>query len=264
MEITCHGSFVKSFFQDEAGDGWPIQLMASGGQPVPKRFANCIGKLGQKFMCGYGSTEALFCCTVALDDPSKFQEHCIGYPAKSVEMKIVDENGETVSANTKGEIYIKSPCLFKCYYNDPEKTRACLTEEGWYKTDDIGYVTEDGLFFCLGRKSEMIISGGMNVAPAILESVLAKYPGVEHATCVPVPDDVMYQVICACIVLEEGSDVTEQMLREYCEGFHNDKSGEFTVLPTYYIFMNDVPETYTGKTERKKLIKLATEKFAAA
>ena len=245
------------------GDDWPVTIMASGGQPVPKRFANCIGKLSKMFMCGYGSTEALFCCTFVLDDPSKFQEHCIGSPIKNVELKIVDEKGEIVPANTKGEIYIKSPCLFKCYYNDSEKTRACLTEGGWYKTDDIGYLSEDGMFYCIGRKSDMIISGGMNVVPAILESVLSKCQGVARVVCVPVADDVMYQVICACVVLEEGSDVTEQMLREYCDLIHNDKSGEFTVFPTYYLFLDDFPETYTGKTERRKLTKLAADNFSA-
>ena len=251
------------FLQDEVKDDWPIKFMVSSGQPMPKHLANCIGKLCSYFMSGYASTETLFCSFVILKDPSKFEDHCIGYPTRNVEMKIVNEQGETVSANTKGEMYVRSPCLFKCYYNDPEKTRACLTEDGWYKTDDIGYVTEDGVFYCVGRKSEVIISGGMKIVPSILESVLAKCPGVVRAVCVPVPHDVMYQVICACVVLEKGSNVTEKMLRDYCETTHNDRLGEFTVLPTYYLFVNDIPETSTGKIERKKMMKLAEEKFKA-
>ena len=235
--------------------------MASGGQPVPKRFAQCIGKLGRIFICGYGATEFIFGSSITIEEPDKFQEHSIGYPSKGVEMKIVDENGETVPANTRGEIYVKSPTMFNGYYNDLEKTRACFTEDGWFKTDDVGFVTEDGLFFCVGRKSDMIISGGMNVAPSILEAALSKCPGVFNVICVPVPDDVMYQVICACVVLEDGSDVTEKVLRDYCEDIHNDKPGLFTVFPKYYLFLKEFPETYTGKTQRPELTRLAARKF---
>ena len=254
---------ISSFFQEEIDDEWLVKIIGSGGQPVPKRFAQCIGRLGQRFICVYAATEFLFGSSITVDDPDNFQEHSIGYPNKGVQMKIVDDNGETTPANIRGEIYIKSPCMFKGYYNDPEKTRACFTNDGWFKTDDIGFVTEDGQFFCEGRKSEMIISGGMNVAPSILETALCKCPGVARVVCVPVPDDVMYQVICACVVLEDGSDVTEKVLRDYCDDIHNDKPGLFTVLPTYYLFLKEFPETYSGKTGRKYLIKLAAEKFTS-
>ena len=251
--------------KEEAGDGWPVPVMGTSGQPVSKKFAECIGKLSYMFLCSYGSTEMLFCSSLAFNDPSQFQDHCIGYPKRNVEMKIVNETGGAVPANTRGEIYVRSPWLFKGYYNDIEKTRACLTVDGWYKTDDIGYVTEDGLFFCIGRKSEMIISGARNVDPAVLESLLSKFPGVARVVCVPVPDKRMYQVICACIVVNEGSAVTEQMLRDYCEQIHIDKSGESAVFPTYYLFMDDktIPETHTGKVDRKQLIRLCRAKKAS-
>ena len=198
---------------------------------------------------------------MTVDNPDDFKEYSIGYPYKDVEMRICDDNGETVPANERGEIYVKCDGMFQEYYNDPEKTKAAFTDDGWFKTDDIGFVTEDGLFFCEGRKSEMIISGGMNVAPTILETVLRNCPGVAHVICVPVAHDVMFQVICACVVLEDGSDVKEDQLRQYCEEVHNDKPRLFTVLPTYYMFLKEFPETYTGKISRKELTKMACERF---
>ena len=111
------------------------------------------------------------------------------------------------------------------------------------------------MFYCGGRKSEMIISGGMNVVPSILEATIETFPGVESVICVLVPHEVLYQVICACVVLQYGSDVTGGELRNYCEVIHNDKPRLFTVVPTYYRFMREFPETYTGKVARKILIK---------
>ena len=111
----------------------------------------------------------------------------------------------------------------------------------------------------------MIISGARNVNPAVLESLLSKFPGVARVVCVPVPDKRMYQVICACIVVNEGSAVTEQMLRDYCEQIHIDKSGESAVFPTFYLFMDDttIPETHTGKVDRKQLIRFCRAETAS-
>lgn len=174
---------------------------------------------------------------------------------------IADGNEKPVEANQRGEIYVKSSTMFKGYCNDPEKTKASFTEDGWFRTDDIGFVSESGLFFCEGRKSEMIISGGMNVAPTLLETVLRNCPGVSRVACVPVAHDVMYQVICACVILEDGSDVTEEILRNYCEEIHNDKPRLFNVLPTFYLFLDKFPETFMGKVARKELFMIAAEKL---
>ena len=198
---------------------------------------------------------------MVVDNAEDYKEYAIGYALPGMELKIVDDSGETVPVGEKGELYVKIGSIFKEYLNDPEKTRACFTEDGWYKTDDICYMEESGLFFCVGRKSEMILSGGFNVAPAILELTLERCHGVARAVCVPVPHEVLYQVVCACVILEDGSGVTEGSLRAFCEDVHNDKPGLFTVLPTYYMFMKDFPLTNTGKTSRRDLSRMSYEKF---
>ena len=240
---------------------WPVKIIISGGQPVPKLFGSCAGKLCHNLILAYGATEFLGGSVHIIEKPDSFKDNCIGHPAKNTQMKICDRKGLQLPPNEKGEIYVKCAGMFQGYYNDPEKTKAAFTEDGWFKTDDMGYVTEEGLFFCLGRKSEMIISGGMNVAPAILEAVIRKCPGVASVLCVPVAHDVMFQVVCACVILEDGSDITEDQLRQYCEDVHNDKPRLFTVLPVYYMFLTEFPETYTGKLSRKKLTEMAAERF---
>ena len=252
------------YFQSEMPSQWPLESVITGGQPLSKHFSNCIGKICKKFYCVYGSTEFLLCACKVVEKCDDFSENSAGYPMAGVEMKIVNDREEVVPIYEKGEIYIKIDCLFKSYYNDPEKTKACIAEDGWYRSDDVGFMNEDGMFFCVGRKSEMILSAGFNVAPAILETVLENHPAVARAICVPVPHPILFQEVCACVILEDGSGVTEAHLRTYCEEVHNDKKGMFTVLPTYFMFMSEFPQTYTGKTSRKELTRIATEKFVKA
>ena len=157
----------------------------------------------------------------------------------------------------------KNEAMFKEYCNDPVMTRQRITDDGWYKTDDVGYMTENGVFFCTSRKSEIILSGGLSVKPSILEAILTSCPGVARAACVPVSRVVMFHVVCACVVRTEGRDLAEQELRRFCEEMLTDKPRLFTALPTFYIFFDKLPETYTGKVNKKELKKMAEYKFGA-
>ena len=244
--------------QDDLGSDWPLASILTGGQPISKTFARCIGKVCKTLVCGYGTTEFTPCTIIPLQNQADFREYMAGIPVEGLEMKIVDENEQIVPVRQRGEIYFKSDYLFKEYYNDSERTKAAMTDDGWFKAEDIGYMTEEGVFYCEGRKSEMIISGGINVAPLTLETVIQGCPGIARAMCVPIPHDIMHQIICACVILEDGSDITEDDIRSYCEGIHN-KRGVFTVLPTYYLIMENFPQTFTGKISRPKLTKLANE-----
>ena len=199
-----------------------------------------------------------------VDNENEFLNYAIGYPNPGIEKKIVNEDEDIVPTNQRGEICIKSEALFKNYFNDPVKTRACMTTDGWYRTGDVGFMSEHGVFYCEGRTADEIISGGVNVPPAILEALIETFGGVSRVVCVPVPHEAMFQVICACVIKEKGSDVTEEKLRQYCAGIHNDKPGLFTVLPTYYMFLTSFPETYNGKLSRKDLARQARERFTSS
>ena len=253
---------VYLYLQNELGSDWPLQTILTGGQPIFQEFARCIGKVCKNFICLYGSAEYLFCTTMYAQAPENFEDYLIGYPLQGFEIKIVDDDGNVVPIGERGEIHVKVESLFLGYFNDPMKTNAVVTEDGWFKSDDIGLMNENGKMFCYGRKSDMILSGGMNVTPSILEAVIQSCPGVARAVCVPVPHEVMFQVICACIQKKDGSDVKEADVRSFCTTMHNDKPGLFTVLPEYYMFLHQFPQTYSGKTARKELAKIAVEKFA--
>ena len=250
-------------FQENLPDDWPVEGIMTVGQPLTKDLAVCVGKACKYLLCMYGGSEFAAGTLAKITDPNDFEEFGCGKPFNipGLEIKIVDEKAEIVPVNQRGEIYVRSGLMFAGYFNDPEKTKAVLTEDGWYKTDDIGRMTEDGQFFVEGRKSNMIISGGFNVAPEILENVMKTFPGIESVVIVPVPDNVFYQVLCACIVKKANSDITEKDVRQYCEEYHADKPGFFTVLPKYYMFFEEFPETRSGKTHRKELENIALQQF---
>lgn len=252
--------------QDHLPTNWPVEGILTGGQPLTRQLGACVGKACKFLLCVYGGTEFSIAAQAKITDPNKFSEYGCGNPVRysGLEVKIVSEKGEIVPVNQRGEIYVRNDLIFKEYYNDPEKTKAVKTADGWYKTDDIGRMTEHGEMFVEGRKSSMIISGGFNVAPEILEQVLKRCPGVEAAIIVPVPDDVFYQVLCACVIREEGSKITEEDLHTYCQEYHADKPRLFTVLPKFYMFLEKFPETNSGKTNRKELERLAQQCFKSA
>lgn len=231
---------------------------------MSKVVLEAIGSVSPSLVVAYGGTEFLFIISDSIREKDKFGDFYTGKitSISGLEIQIVDENACIVPVNCKGEIYVRSPTLFKEYYNDPERTSKVMTSDGWYKTDDIGMMTPDGHFYVYGRKSSVIISGGMNVTPEIIEQSIRTCPDVAQVIVVPVPDDVYYQVLCACVLRKTGSKLTEDQLRAYCSEMHNDKPGLFTVLPKYYLFLETFPETSTGKNSRLELTTMAAKLFS--
>ena len=111
------------------------------------RFANCIGNLCKSVLFAYGSRESLPCSGITIENAEDFKDHLIGQPSPGIEMKIVNEK-EVVPVNTRGEIFVKTKAVFEGYYNDPDATKACLTENGWVRMDNI--FDEDVELDCIG------------------------------------------------------------------------------------------------------------------
>lgn len=259
---SCSKLHVRLLFlQKELDCDWSVKCIVTGGQPITKSQAMSACSIGQSFVSGYGSTETSLISLNIVEDAEDFKDYAVGFISPGIELKVVDENGEIVPINTRGTILLRSGSMFKQYWNDPGKTKAVKTADGWYNTDDIGTIDEDGTLYVSGRQSHMIVSGGMNIDPEIIETVIKSCPNVDVVMIAPVPDDVMYQVICACVILKTGGTTTEQEIRNFCEEMHNDKEGLFTVLPKYYMILESFPETYSGKFSRPELSKMAINKF---
>ena len=181
--------------------------------------------------------------------------HTIGRPREGVKAKICDSSGSELSNGEVGEIWISSPAVMSCYWNDPEET-AKVFDQQWLKTGDLAYQTPEGYFILAGRTTEMYIRGGYNVYPLEVEGIFSEYPSIAEVVIIPRPDDIMGEIGVAVIVLEDGcSPITIDDLRS----FGAEKLAAYK-LPEKVIHVESIPRNTTDKIDRRKLKEIAKRK----
>jgi len=173
----------------------------------------------------------------------------IGLPMEDVEIEVRDEAGQALPAGKIGEIVARSPRIMKGYWRDEEKTRDAFTEDGWYRTGDMGYIDEEGYIYLSGRSDDVIVRGGENIGPDEVESTLYSHPKVDEAAVIGVKDIEWGQQVRAIIRLKPGETATEQEIIDFCRprlaGFKR---------PSSVIFVDEeLPKTSTGKVLRRAL-----------
>ena len=244
-----HDTYRACYFQLPAN--WSLRTIGIGGQPVAKHSVSCIEKgVAKQLNINYGTSEATSVSSCIVTNGDDFVEYACGRPLPGVELKVVNNNSEIVPPFIRGEICIRSEGMFKCYYNDEVSTRAAMSEDGWYKSGDAGYMTDGGIIYVEGRTSDTIVSGGVAFSPAIMETLLNKFEGIKAAMIVSVPDETLKNAVCACFVSEEGSDVNDDILRRYLERISAEKVHLFPVFPKYLVKFDAFPQTHTGKASR--------------
>jgi acyl-CoA synthetase (AMP-forming)/AMP-acid ligase II len=164
-----------------------------------------------------------------------------------VEAKIVDSKGKECPCGEVGEIILRSDTVMKGYWRLPEETRLVL-KDGWVYTGDIGRMDEKGYIYLIDRKSDLIISGGFNVYPKEVESVLDAHPKVRESAVLGVPDRKWGEAIKALVVLKEGCAATEEELINFCR----DRLADFK-KPKSVEFVDRLPRSSFDKVDRKIL-----------
>ncbi|MFC1942156.1 class I adenylate-forming enzyme family protein [Chloroflexota bacterium] len=172
----------------------------------------------------------------------------IGKPMADIEMKVVDEEGNTLSVGEVGEICAKGPRVMSGYWKDDEKTSKTIDKDGWVHTGDVGYVDEEGYYFLSGRSSDMIIRAGENISPEELENVIRDYPKVEDVAIIGVPDDTWGEEPRAVVILKKGETATEAEIMEHCRV----NLASFK-RPRTVIFVDDLPRNPMGKLIKKDI-----------
>ena len=175
------------------------------------------------------------------------------------ETRIVDREGIELPTGEPGEVLLRGDGMMHSYYKDPVGTAAALDPEGWLHTGDLAYRDADGYFFVVGRSKELVIKGGMNIAPKQIDEVLETYPAVLEAAAVGVPDRYFGEDLVAFAVLRHGMTCDERELLRFCEA----RLGHFKT-PTRIYFVQDLPKGPSGKVQRLHLVeeagRLAVEK----
>lgn len=197
---------------------------------------------------GYGMTETSPFITLMPLEYAFEKMGSIGKPVPGAEVKIVDEEGNELPTGEVGEIIVRGPMVMKEYHNNPEATRERI-RNGWVYTGDLGRFDSDGFLYHLGRKDDMIITGGLNVFPAEVENILLQHSSIAEAGAVGIPDRDRGEVIKAVVVLKPGASVTEKELLSFCR-----KRLAPWKVPRQIVFASSLPKTSTGKIARRLLI----------
>ncbi|WP_419883373.1 fatty acid--CoA ligase family protein [Peribacillus sp. B-H-3] len=239
-------NFLLQYPEGSAKDLNSFRLCIAGGSSMPVAL---LKSFEQKFNVtvseGYGLSEASpVTCFNPLDRPRK--PGSIGTSILNVENRIVDELGEEVPVGQVGELIVRGPNVMKGYYKAPEETAAAL-KDGWLYTGDLARMDEEGYFFIVDRKKEMIIVGGYNVYPREVEEVLYEHPEVVEAAAIGVPDPEQGEAV-KCFVVAKNKALTEKELREYCK----EHLAKYKV-PGTIEFLEELPKNTTGKILRRSL-----------
>jgi len=176
-----------------------------GGAPVPRAVAERAEGLGIAVTRAYGSTEHPSITGSTLDVPAEQRMFTDGCPMPGVELRLVDEDGASVTVGTPGEIVSRGPDLF-AGYTDPALTAAALDPDGWYHTGDVGVLDDQGFLTITDRLSDLIIRGGRNLSAAEIEERLATMPGIAEVAVVAAPDERLGEHACAVVRPAPGVD----------------------------------------------------------
>ncbi|RKL65995.1 long-chain fatty acid--CoA ligase [Salipaludibacillus neizhouensis] len=232
-----------------------VNVCISGSAPLPVEVQHQFEELtGGKLSEGFGLTEASPVTHFNLMW-GKRPSGSIGLPWPDTDVAVLSaETGEVAKSGEVGELIIKGPQVMKGYWKRPEETDAVFMN-GWLLTGDMGYMDEDGFFYIVDRKKDMIIAGGFNIYPREIEEILYEHEAIQEAVAVGVPDPYRGETVKAFIVKKEGHEVTEKELNAFCR-----KSLSAYKVPRVYEFRKELPKTMVGKVLRRALIEEEKEK----
>jgi len=245
-----------------------LQNLSYGGAAMPfpvvrraiEMFPKTVG-----FVNAFGQTETTSTLTVLGPDdhrldgtPSEVELRLkrlksIGRPLPDVELKVVDDDGHALPVGQVGELLVRTPRVMKGYSGSGGTTSP--VQDGWLPTRDMGWLDEDGYIFLAGRKDDMIIRGGENIAPAEVEAVLYSHPGVDEAAVIGIPDVEWGQRVAAVVVPRPGVKLTEQEIVDFCR----QRLASFK-KPEVIRFTDALPKNQMGKILKRDL----REQFAGS
>ena len=223
------------------------------GAPVSDELVKAVQeKICPEFLIAYSLTEtsSTVCVTIP-DDPQSKRIFTVGRPLEGNVVRIVDPDGAELPVESVGEIAVSGPGVMRGYYRQPRETSDSLDQDGYFRTGDLGMEDEEGFIHLVGRKKEVIIRSGSNVYPREVEDRLQSHPAIREAMVAGVPDELLGEAICACVLPEEGAIVTGPEIQDWCS----------VTLAAYKVpdvvqFMDEFPLTGTGRVQRGELSRL--------
>src|SRR4051794_32962983 len=224
-----------------------LDLCVSGGSAMPVEVLRGFDEaFGAKILEGYGLSETVGMGSFNLPDRER-KAGSIGVPIGGTEMKVVDDDDNEVPQGERGEVVMRGPFVMKGYWNRDDATEEVM-KDGWFHTGDIATVDEDGYFFIVDRKKELVIRGGYNVYPREVEEVLYGHPAVREAAVIGVPHDELGEEVAAAVALKDGADASAEEIRDYVK-----QRVAAYKYPRKVWITDDLPKTSTGKILKREI-----------
>ena len=237
------GLMHEPWFQEK--HDWALRGSVAGGMAL----VPVIGERWEKvtrtpIYQGYGLSET---SPVAVLNPfHRPKREAIGVPVPGTDARLVDDDGKDVATGEAGELWIKGPQVMQGYWRRPDETARVL-RDGWLATGDVARMDDEGYFYIVDRKKDMILVSGFNVYPNEVEAAILEHPGVADAAVVGVPDEDTGEWVVAYVVRKDPG-VTVETIRDHCR-----KSLTPYKVPKLVIFRDELPKSPVGKVLRKDL-----------
>ena len=231
-----------------------LRLFGSGGAPVPPALVEAAAAQGIDVLRLYGSTEVLVGTWNRPSSTPAQKRDTDGVAMSHVELRVVDDQGRVLPVGEPGELEVRGPDTCVGFFADPERTAATFHPDGWVRSGDLVTLDADGYLTVVGRKKEIIIRGGINIAPREIEELLVAFPEVERAAVIGLPDDRLGERTCACVVLRPGAalDFATMCDRLDATGLARYKRPERLEV------LGALPATASGKIQKHELVRALT------
>jgi long-chain acyl-CoA synthetase len=237
----------------ETADTSALEVCVSGGAAMPVEIMRAFeGKFGCEILEGYGLSETSPVASFNRRGRGR-KPGSIGLPVDGVEMRLVDDAANPVAEGDVGEIQIRGHNVMKGYWHRPEATAEAIDPEGWFSTGDIARIDEDGYFFIVDRKKELVIRGGFNVYPREIEEILYEHPDVREAAVIGIPHPELGEEVAAAIALKSGAESTPEVLRNFVK----ERVAAYK-YPRHVWLVDELPKGPTGKIVKRAIEPPAT------
>jgi long-chain acyl-CoA synthetase len=244
---TMYGALLNDPGAGDA-DVSSLKVCACGGASLPAELMRAFEeKFSAIILEGYGLSETSPVASFNHPDRER-KAGSVGLPIDGVQMRITGEDGEELPVGGVGEIEIRGRNVMKGYWDNPEATAESIDAEGWFRSGDIGRMDDDGYFFIVDRKKDLIIRGGYNVYPREIEEVLYEHPAVREAAVVAMPHPELGEEVGAAVALKDGAQATPEEL----QAFVKDQVAAFK-YPRRVWLVDELPKGPTGKILKRSI-----------
>ncbi|XP_033728169.1 3-[(3aS,4S,7aS)-7a-methyl-1,5-dioxo-octahydro-1H-inden-4-yl]propanoyl:CoA ligase-like [Pecten maximus] len=187
--------------------GYKLYAISTGGQLIDRHLTEVCGQCTDKLFVCYGTTEVGGVCFTELTP--EIEDGNIGSLFPGYEVKIIGDRSETLDLGHVGEILVRSSSILKSYRDAPGLNEASFVDGGWFRTGDIGLITNECKSMFKGKANDVIKRGGLKVFPSVVEAAISKLSDVREIVVISVPDSRLFEEVCACYILKDGVDTTE-------------------------------------------------------